>query len=55
MWPSRMVGEGERRARSSARTVGAARGSTSMGMVGHLVRRRGWSLRWSGLGREGEG
>lgn len=29
------------------RIEGAERGSTSMGMVGQDVKRRGWSLRWS--------
>lgn len=29
------------------RMEGAERGSTSMGMVGQDVKRRGWSLRWS--------
>ena len=43
----RMEGVEEPRVDRAERTEGAARGSTSMGMLGHLVRRRDWSLRWS--------
>lgn len=44
-----MVGLVEPRVDRAERTEGAARGSTSMGMLGHFDRRRGWSLRWSFL------
>lgn len=43
----RMSAAGEPRAERMARTERAARGSTSMGMVGQAVRRRGCNLRWS--------
>ena len=45
--PSRTLGLEEPRERREERTVERARGSTSMGMVGQLERRRFWSLRWS--------
>lgn len=51
MGPVRRVGPGEPRARRAARTGERARGLISMGMVGQLVRRRAWSLRWSGAVR----
>ena len=41
----RMVGLDEPMCWRRERMEGAERGSTSMGMVGQEVRRRGWSLR----------
>lgn len=43
----RIEGLEEPRLERAERTEGAARGSASMGMLGHLERRRDWSLRWS--------
>lgn len=43
----RIAGLGEPRFWRRERMEGAERGSTSIGMVGQDVKRRGWSLRWS--------
>ena len=43
----RTVGDGLPRVCRMRSTRGVARGSTSMGIVGQDVRRRGRSLRWS--------
>ena len=51
----RMVGLDEPSFWRRERMEGAERGSTSMGMVGQDVRRRGWSLRWSKTGGLGKG